>query len=67
MYSKFTVELSCFDCAILRKSPAGLYHKMSAYMNKKFITPMQVRIYFERTEMNFIHLHDCHLVAHSTN
>ena len=35
MYSQFIVKLSCFGCAISRKSAAGLCHKMSAYMNEK--------------------------------
>ena len=34
MYSQFIVELSCFDCVMLRKSAAGLCHKMSGYMKK---------------------------------
>ena len=41
MYNQFIMKSSSFDCAISReKSVGGLCHKMSAYVNKKFITPM---------------------------
>ena len=39
-YSQFIFELYCFDCAISRESMVSLCHKMTAYMNKKFITPV---------------------------
>ena len=37
------MELSCFDCEKMRKSAAGLCHKMSAYMYEKIYNTYAVR------------------------